>query len=269
MSMTSAHIHWDVDPVMFTLSGREVYWYGFTWFLALALGTVFFFIACRREGLPESKFIGVFIAGYLSPIIGARVGHCLFYEWDYYSTRPAEILDMASGGMASHGAALGLLVGLLIFSLAARMPYLWSLDRIMVPVAAGGAAVRIGNLINSEIYGTATELPWGFVFLQAGETVPKHPTQIYEALCYLAIFGLLVWLYFAKDAGRRRPGLMFGAGLTGIFLPRFLIEFIKNPQSGFEETMTLNMGQLLSIPFIVAGVILIYLSLRKSRPGNR
>ncbi|MCD8102557.1 MAG: prolipoprotein diacylglyceryl transferase [Alistipes sp.] len=261
--MPGCYIVWDADPLMFTLFGREVYWYGFAWFAALCAGTGLMYAVCRREGVSEAKFFGLFLAGYFGPVVGGRLGHCFFYEWDYYSARPAEILDMAGGGMASHGAALGLLAGLLIFSLATRTPYVWSLDRIMVPVAFGGALVRLGNLMNSEIYGTATDLPWGFVFARAGETVPMHPTQIYEAVCYLLTFVLLLWLYYGRNAGRRRPGLMFGAGLTGIFLPRLLIELIKQPQAEFETGMALNMGQWLSMPFVIAGLALVISSLRK------
>ncbi|MCD8072099.1 MAG: prolipoprotein diacylglyceryl transferase [Alistipes sp.] len=256
---------WDFDPVMFTLPGREVYWYGFMWFLTMCIGTWIFYVICRREGQSVYKFFGIFLAGYVSPILGARLGHCLFYEWEYYSAHPLAILNFGEGGMASHGAAIGLLVGLLLFSLCARMPYIWSLDRIMLPVAAGGALVRLGNLMNSEIYGHPTTLPWGFTFVRAGETVPMHPTQIYAARWYAGVFCLLLGLYFKKDAGARFPGLMFGAGLTGIFSSRFLVEFIKNPQADFEAGMALNMGQWLSISFIAAGVVFTVLPLVRAR----
>jgi prolipoprotein diacylglyceryl transferase len=159
--------------------------------------------------------------------------------------------------MASHGAAIGLLIGLWGFSRRHKLPYIWPLDRVMIPVTVGGAIVRFGNLINSEIYGHATDLPWGFIFVRAEETVPKHPTQIYEALCYLLTFAVLVFLYYKKDMGRKRPGLLFGVGLIGVFLSRFLLEFIKNPQVAAEETMLLNIGQLLSIPFILAGRLMV------------
>lgn len=134
------------------------------------------------------------------------------------------------------------------------MPYIWSLDRISIAVAISGVAVRLGNLMNSEIYGTVTSLPWGFIFVRDGETLPKHPTQIYEALCYLVLFIILWWMYYKKDTARRRPGLMFGFFLIVLFGTRFLIEFIKNPQEDFEVNMLLNMGQLLSIPFILTGI---------------
>jgi prolipoprotein diacylglyceryltransferase len=127
----------------------------------------------------------------------------------------------------------------------------------MIPVTVGGAIVRFGNLINSEIYGHATDLPWGFIFVRTGETLPKHPTQIYEALCYLVTFAVLLFLYYKRNMGQRRPGMLFGVGLIGVFLSRFMLEFIKNPQIAAEQEMIINMGQILSIPFIVAGILMV------------
>ena len=172
--------------------------------------------------------------------------------------------------MASHGAAVGLLIGLWLFSRKNKLPYIWSLDRIMLPVAIGGAIVRLGNLFNSEIVGAVTDVSWGFKFVRLYPNVPidsipvQHPTQLYEALCYLVIFGILCWLYYGRDLGRRRPGVMFGVGLIGIFLTRFFIEFIKLDQEAFEQGMLLNMGQLLSIPFILVGIYMIYRGMHRS-----
>ena len=140
------------------------------------------------------------------------------------------------------------------------MPYLWGLDRVAIAATIGGAFVRFGNLMNSEIYGEPTDLPWGFIFARNGETVAMHPTQIYEALCYLLTFGVLMLMYYRYDQGRKHPGMLFGAGLVGIFLSRFVIEYIKNPQKSFELDMDLMMGQWLSIPFIVLGVAMVVLS---------
>ena len=200
----------------------------------------------------------------ISTVLGSRLGHCLFYDPGYYLTHPVEILDIRQGGMASHGAAVGLLIGLWLFSRKNKLPYIWSLDRISIVVAISGVAVRLGNLMNSEIYGTVTSLPWGFIFVRDGETLPKHPTQIYEALCYLVLFVILLWMYYKKDLARRRPGVMFGFFLIILFGTRFLIEFIKNPQVDFEQHMVLNMGQLLSIPFIVAGVVILWRALKQA-----
>ena len=262
---------WDFDPVMFSLGSLEIRYYGLMWALALLLGGWFFGNFCKREKLNPELADSIFIYGALATVIGARVGHCLFYEPDYYLLKPwAIITEIRNGGMASHGAAIGLLIGLWLFSRKNKMPYIWSLDRIMIPVGIGGAIVRLGNLLNSEIIGCVTDVPWAFKFVRlfpagmAIEAIPaQHPTQLYEALCYFVTFGVLAYLYYAKDLGRRRPGLLFGVGLQGIFLTRFCIEFIKLEQEAFEKGMILDMGQILSIPFILLGVYIIYRSLSK------
>lgn len=258
---------WDVNPVFFRIGPLEIRYYGLAWAFAFGIGMWLFARIIKREGLPEKVFDAIFWYGALSAIIGSRLGHVLFYDPGYYFEHPLEILNLRHGGMASHGAAIGLLTGLWLFSRKTKLPYVWGLDRMMLPVCIGGAAVRLGNLMNSEIYGIETDLPWGFVFVRAGETLPMHPTQIYEAICYTLLFVLLMWLYFGKDAGRRRPGLMSGIGITGIFLSRFFIEFIKNPQEAFEADMSLYMGQWLSIPFVFIGIGFIVRSLRgKPKP---
>lgn len=266
-------IFWDFDPVMFRVGDSfEIRYYGLMWALAIGLAAVMFDRFVKREGLPEKVSESIFYFGTLATIIGSRVGHCLFYEPDKYLAEPLRILtDIRDGGMASHGAAIGLLIGLWLFSRRNKLPYLWSLDRIMIAVAIGGAMVRFGNLFNSEIIGAPTDAPWGFVFARlypAGTLVEamvaRHPAQIYEALCYIVTFVVLMWLYYKRDMARRRPGLMFGVGLIGIFLTRFLIEFVKENQEAFEQSWTLNMGQWLSVPFIVLAFALIWYAL--SRP---
>ncbi len=250
-------VTWDVNPVLLRLGSFEVMWYGLCWTLALMGGGWFFSNFIRRERLDPKFFDRIFWWGIIVTIVGARLGHCLFYDPVYYLTHPIELLYFRQGGMASHGAAVGLLIGLWAFSRRSKLPYIWALDRVMIPVTVGGAIVRIGNLINSEIYGHTTDLPWGFIFVRAGETAPMHPTQIYEALCYLVTFAVLLFLYYKKDMGTKRPGVLFGAGLIGVFLSRFVLEFLKNTQMPFEEGMAINMGQILSLPFIVAGILMI------------
>ena len=257
-------VTWDVNPALFHLGSFEVRYYGVLWAVALGISAYIFHDIMIREGLSDKTFDSVFWFGVISTVLGSRLGHCLFYDPGYYLTHPVEILDIRQGGMASHGAAVGLLIGLWLFSRKNKLPYIWSLDRISIVVAISGVAVRLGNLMNSEIYGTVTSLPWGFIFVRDGETLPKHPTQIYEALCYLVLFVILLWMYYKKDLARRRPGVMFGFFLIILFGTRFLIEFIKNPQVDFEQHMVLNMGQLLSIPFIVAGVVILWRALKQA-----
>ena len=258
---------WNFDPVFVTIGSFEIRYYGLMWALAILIGAKFFDNFCKREGLPSRVAESVFLYGTLATVLGARLGHCLFYDPMEYLRQPWTIITgFREGGMASHGAAIGLLIGLWLFSRKNRLPYIWSLDRIMIPVGIGGAIVRLGNLFNSEIFGEATDLPWGFRFVRShtwierfgAENLAVHPTQIYEALCYLATFGLLCWLYYRKDLARRRPGVLFGIGLIGIFLTRFLIEFIKLEQEQFEEGWLLDMGQWLSIPFVVLGIWMIW-----------
>lgn len=263
-------VTWDFNPIMFSLGTIEIRYYGLMWALALLLGGWFFTNFCKREKLNPELADSIFVYGALATVLGARIGHCLFYEPDYYLLKPWTIItEIRNGGMASHGAAVGLLIGLWLFSRKNKMPYIWSLDRIMIPVGIGGAIVRLGNLFNSEIIGCVTDVPWAFKFVRlfpgvAIENIPaQHPTQLYEALCYFATFALLAFLYYAKDLARRRPGLLFGIGLQGIFLTRFCIEFIKLEQEAFEKGMALDMGQLLSIPFILLGAYIIYRALSK------
>ncbi len=256
---------WDFDPVWFRIGTFDIRYYGLMWAIAILIAAKFFDNFVRREGMPLAVSESIFLYGTLATILGARLGHCLFYDPAGYLSQPWTIITgFRDGGMASHGAAIGLLIGLWLFSRKNRLPYLWSLDRIMFGVTVGGAIVRLGNLFNSEIFGKATSLPWGFEFVRSAKWVHEyapaavHPTQIYEALCYLATFVVVLWMYYGRDLARRRPGSLFGVGLTGIFLTRFFIEFIKTEQESFEVGWTLNMGQWLSIPFILLGCFMIY-----------
>ncbi len=261
MNLLPLFVTWDVDPGIFTIFGIEIRWYGLSWVTALFVGIWLMNRVFKRERLSEKGFDYFMWAVALSMIAGSRLGHLLFYDFQNFIADPLMFFRFRDGGLASHGAALGILFGLWLFSRRANMPYVWGLDRISLAVPIGGAAVRIGNLMNSEIYGGPTDLPWGFVFARDGQTAPMHPTQIYEALAYLALFGIVWWLYFRRDAGRKMPGLLIGVMLVWLFTARFLIEFIKLPQEAFEADMALNMGQILSLPFMVAGAALIVWSI--------
>lgn len=264
-------ITWDVSPVIFKLGFFTLRWYSLAFMVGFLVGYEIVARMFRHEGAPE-RWLGLLLMWTVAgTIVGARLGHVFFYEWDLFSQNPIKILYVWEGGLASHGGAIGVILGVILFSIVTtkRSP-LWTFDRLVVPIALVGGLIRLGNLMNSEIFGHATTLPWGFKFvnspewqaLYAGQAC--HPTQIYEAICYFALFALLMWMYWRKNA-EERPGLIFGVFLIGIFTPRFFIEFIKNPQEAFEQSMALNMGQWLSIPFIIAGISLIIYAMRRPR----
>ncbi len=249
-------IVWNINPEIFHIGVFSVRWYGLLFAMAFVLGYFITKKIFRKEGIPVQTLDRLTWYMIFGTLIGARLGHCLFYEPAYYYQHPLEILQIWQGGLASHGAAIGILVALYIFSRKEHRSCLWILDRMAIVVALSGFLIRTGNLMNSEIYGTETNLPWGFIFIRAQETVPKHPTQIYEALAYLMIFILLYSMYF-KSKEKIYPGILFGIFLVSLFSVRFLIEFVKEDQVAFEKGMMLNMGQLLSIPFILFGIYLL------------
>jgi len=257
-------INWNVNPEIFRIGNFAVRWYGLLFASGFLFGYLIFYKFFKKEGLTVEILDKLTIYMALGTVIGARLGHCLFYEPDYYLSNPVEILKIWKGGLASHGAAIGILLALYLFVRKYKKSYIWILDRIVVVVALGGALIRLGNLMNSEIYGVETNLPWGFIFIRNHEIVPKHPTQIYEALTYFSVFGLLFWIYL-KTKGQFRDGTLFGLFLILVFGIRFFIEFIKEEQVPFEEGMALNMGQLLSIPFVLLGLGILYFYYRKSK----
>ena len=253
-------IVWDFNPALITIGGFEIRWYSICWVIALLVGGWLFSYFCKREGKPESVSDRAFLYIVLGTIIGARVGHCLFYEPEVYLPEPWRIItDIRNGGLASHGATIGILLGVWLSSRKSKVSVMWTADRLGIIAPISGAIIRLGNLCNSEIVGNETTVPWGFKFMRlykgyTEDMVPmRHPTQLYEALCYFALFALLFALYrYTKLA--RKEGFIFGAALVGIFLPRFFIEFIKIDQVAFEQGMTLNMGQWLSLPFVLIGI---------------
>lgn len=255
-------IVWDFDPVFFSIGGFSVAYYGLMWVLAFACGIYFFGKIVGNEKLKPALTDSAFMYMFIATVVGARLGHCLFYEPGYYFEHPWQILNLRMGGLASHGAAFGMVIGIWLWTRKWKIPMMWMFDRIGIVIAIGGAFIRLGNLFNSEIYGTATEMPWGFVFVRSGETTAMHPTQIYEALCYLVIFFILMHMYYRTKLANQR-GVMFGSFLIMLFGVRFLIESIKQVQEAWEASMVLNMGQILSIPFILAGIWVIIWAFRR------
>jgi prolipoprotein diacylglyceryl transferase len=256
--MLLTFIEWNPSPEIFPGTWLPVRWYGLLFASGFFFGYLIMQKIFKHEKLPIKLLDQLATYMIVSTVIGARLGHVIFYEWDYYQSNLLEILKIWNGGLASHGAAIGILFALYLFSRKNKKPYLWVVDRIVIVVALAGFFIRMGNLMNSEIFGIETTVPWAFIFVQI-DNIPRHPTQIYEALSYLAIFGYLYWYYW-KTNGKPRPGFIFGMFLILLFSMRFFIEFVKVPQVGFEADMVLNMGQWLSIPFVLLGI---YLVLRK------
>jgi phosphatidylglycerol---prolipoprotein diacylglyceryl transferase len=274
MSGILSYITWTFSPTLIELGTREIRWYGLCWAVGFLLGYTLVQQIFKKEKLSEEWADKLFIYVLAGSIIGSRIGHCLFYDWSYYSEHLLEILYVWQGGLASHGGAIGIIIAVYLFSkYQVHKSMLWTFDHFMPGVCVGGAFIRLGNLFNHEIYGNPTDLPWGFRFVEnlpawmRGAdpifTAPSHPTQIYEMLYCLITLAVILHLYYRKDA-IKREGLIFGVFLIGIFASRFFIEFIKEPQEAFEQNMTLNMGQLLSIPFMIWGTYLIVRALRKA-----
>ena len=262
-------ITWDASPVIFSIGPLALRWYGLAFAIGFIIGYNIVAKMFKHEGAPE-KWLGILLTYVVvATIIGSRLGHVFFYQWDYYSQHPGEIFKIWEGGLASHGGVIGNFIAVWLFSIfVTKKSVSWTVDRLVVPVAMVAGLIRLGNLMNSEIYGGVTDLPWGFIFVRDGQTLPMHPTQIYEALCYFALFGVLMWMYWKKNA-QERPWLISGVFFIGVFVSRFLIEYVKNVQVGKEIEMIaiygINMGQLLSIPFIIMGVVMVVYAMTHPR----
>ncbi len=230
----------------------------------------------KKENLSSQAHEALFSYAFIGILVGARLGHCLFYDFDYYAQHPIEIfLPIQKGpdgayhfsgyaGLASHGGGIGLIIMLLIYARKFSIKFMTVLDVIAIATPLAGAFIRLGNLMNSEIIGTPSNAPWAFIFRQV-DNIPRHPAQLYEAICYLIIF-LLVYSVYKKDIFKVGKGFYFGITTLLIFIVRFFVEFIKVDQVDFEKGMSLNMGQILSIPFLFLGLFFIIKSIRDSRP---
>ena len=272
--MTLLEINWTAEPAIFSIGSREIRWYAVMFFIGFSIGYSIVKRMWKREDINPQWIDPLLYYTFFGMMIGARLGHCLFYAPGYYLSNPIDILKMWEGGLASHGGVLGIIVAIYFYSKkVSHKSMMWTFDKLVTPTGLVAALIRFGNLINHEVYGHATDLPWGFRFIvnQAAWkrgaapifSPPSHPTQLYEAFFYLLTFALCMWLYFKKDAWKKE-GLIFGIFMICIFTCRFFIEFLKNTQEKFEEGMLLNMGQLLSIPFIITGIFFVWKALRKN-----
>ncbi|MCQ2160222.1 MAG: prolipoprotein diacylglyceryl transferase [Bacteroidales bacterium] len=267
-------VNWHLDPILLHLGNGGVRWYSLLFVSGFILGWYIFQWFFKREGVSEKLLDPLLYTLLIGTIVGARLGHCLFYQPDYYLGSLNGFLEIFmpwKGGLASHGGAIALILAMIWFARhygrKNGFDFLWIMDHLCIAVAFAGCMIRLGNLCNSEIYGDVTNLPWGFVFQLRGETMPKHPTQLYEALSYLILGLILMWLY-KNRLGKMYRGTFIGLFFLGCFGMRFLIEFIKEPQVGFEQGMAINMGQILSIPFILAGIGLIVYAYMKKQPAG-
>lgn len=259
-----AYINWNISPEIFELGPLKPRWYGLLFALGFIVGYQLMTVIFKKEGKPQKDLDKLTIFMVIGTVVGARLGHCLFYEPARYLADPIAILKIWQGGLASHGAAVGILLIVWVFVRNRKdVTYLWVFDRVVIVVALAGFFIRLGNFFNSEILGMPSELPWAVIFSSV-DNIPRHPAQLYEAFSYLIIF-VLLWFNYLKKTVKMPEGQSFGLFLILVFTSRFLIEFVKEVQVGFENDMLLNMGQLLSIPLILAGVYLYLRSLKVAK----
>jgi prolipoprotein diacylglyceryl transferase len=261
-------ITWNPDPVMFHIGNMSIRWYSVLLGVGFFTGYLFARFIFKKEGVDRIVLESYGIWLLIGILVGGRLGHCLFYEFDYYIQHPLEIIKPWSGtlgkdavftglsGFSSHGWTIGIILTLWLNSRIRKVPVLWALDIFAIVVVLAGAFVRIGNLMNSEIVGSPSELPWAFIFPRVDQ-IARHPAQIYESLAYLFTF-ILVFRYYTRKMRTVPNGTYLGWVMVGVFLSRFLIEFIKRDQVAYEAGMSINLGQYLSIPFILSGLFFIY-----------
>ena len=255
------HFVWSANPVALSFGGLHIYWYGIFFAAAILVGLEFMKWVFRLEQKDVALLDSMFLYIVVGIVVGARLGHCLFYDPAFYLANPLKILAIWEGGLASHGGGLGVIIALYLYVKKYKMGYLWLLDRVAIPTALFGFFVRMGNFMNSEIVGHQTLAPWGVVFSKI-DMLPRHPTQLYEAFGYLVIFSLLALLYKIKHE-KLGEGFLFGLFLTLLFSVRIAVEFVKEKQEAYTLETLLSTGQLLSIPFVLLGVWLIVGSLKK------
>ena len=255
------HFVWSADPIALSFGSVHVFWYGILFATAILSGLEFMKWVYRQEKRDVESLDTLFVYIVIGIVVGARLGHCFFYEPDFYLAHPMKIFAVWEGGLASHGGGLGVILALYLYCKKYKLDYLWLLDRVAIPTALFGFFVRMGNFMNSEIIGNPTDSIFGIIFTRV-DMLPRHPTQLYEAFSYLAIFLFLTYVYKTK-AKKLKNGFLFGLFLLLIFSARFLIEFVKTKQADYTLGIGLSTGQLLSIPFLILGVYLIVQAMRK------
>jgi phosphatidylglycerol:prolipoprotein diacylglycerol transferase len=260
----SAYIIWNVNPDIFVIPGLDhpVRWYGLSWALGFIISQQIMYFIYKKDGIrPRKDVDDLTIYMLIAGMLGARLGHVLFYDVAEYLKEPWRILAIWEGGLASHGGAVAILIALYFFARKTKVRYLWIVDRLVIVSAFTGGLIRLGNLMNSEMEGTPTDVPWAFVFTRI-DNVPRHPAQLYEAIYCFILFGLLFWMWYKKKQ-TMKDGLLTGLFLIILFGLRVVDEAFKENQVAFEDDMDLNMGQILSIPFVIAGIVILIVSQRR------
>jgi phosphatidylglycerol---prolipoprotein diacylglyceryl transferase len=262
---TITYIYWEANPDIFVIPvlNHPVRWYGVSWALGFLLSQQMMYFIYDRDLRPRKEVDTLTFYMIIAAILGARLGHLLFYDPHLILENPINLIATWKGGMASHGGAIGILIALYFFARKTQVPYLWIVDRLVIVSALTGGLIRLGNLMNSEMIGQPTDVPWAFVF-SAVDDIPRHPAQLYEAIYCFILFALLFTLWYRRRADGRN-GLLTGVFLVVLFTLRFIDEFFKVNQEAFEDRMPLNMGQILSIPFVIAGLVILIQSLRKQQ----
>ncbi|MEM1093437.1 MAG: prolipoprotein diacylglyceryl transferase [Bacteroidota bacterium] len=261
-----SYFHWNIDPVIVQLGPFALRWYGLLFATGFVLGFYFMRYVFQRERKPEADLDKLLLYMLAGTVVGARLGHCFFYNPGYFLANPLEILAIHKGGLASHGGAIGIIIALYFYSKSRpKQPFLWVIDRIAVATALAGVLIRLANFFNSEILGVPTDVAWAVVFERIDD-LPRHPSMLYESISYLLIWGLLFSLY--RKLGSRTPhGLLLGLFFILVFSARFFIEFVKESHADFVQYIPfeLHVGQVLSIPLVLAGVYLVVRALPKLR----
>lgn len=279
MEPVFCYITWDANPEIFSIGNFSLRWYSLMFLLGFLIGYQIMKKFFENEGKPTEWLDTLLLYLMIGTIFGARIGHCVFYDWEYFSQHLLEIIlpvrfepefkFIGYRGLASHGGAIGIIFMMWLFSKrVTKTSMLWILDRVVIPIALTGMFIRLGNLMNSEILGNPTDVAWGFIFkkdTEFGDT-PVHPVQLYESICYLGIFVFMFWQYWKTNA-KDKLGFLFGTFLVLLWSVRFILEYFKRSQGGIESVFgnALSTGQLLSIPFVLIGV---YFIVRKV-PNNK
>jgi phosphatidylglycerol---prolipoprotein diacylglyceryl transferase len=273
-------ITWNPSPEIFTIPGINwpVRWYGLMWATAFIASFYFMNIVFRKEGRTDKDLDTLTLYIIIGTILGARLGHCLFYgPWfdeftptgmliqEGYLSHPLNMLKIYEGGLASHGGAIGIITAMVLYCRKTKESWLWLFDRLVIVVPLAAMCIRLGNLINSEIIGKVTDVSWAFIFKQVDD-LPRHPAQLYEAIYCMFLFVFMFW-FWKNKRNVVGPGFMFGMMCVLLFIERFFDEFLKENQSAFEDAMALNMGQWLSLPFIAIGIFMMIRS-RNHEPNS-